>query len=87
MAAEGLALLVGAVASVVARAEFAELGHGYIGLEHIVLALIRCGQCPAGNYLRERGVSIGRFRKEVLRSLDGSEASVLSLPRSQRVDG
>jgi ATP-dependent Clp protease ATP-binding subunit ClpC len=72
-----------------ARAEFEELGHRYIGLEHIVLALIRCGQCPAGNYLRERGVSIERFRKELLRFPDGSEEPVFPLRQgqNQRVNG
>jgi len=52
-----------------ARAESQELGHNYVGTEHLVLGLLRCGTCPAGAYLREHGVTIENLRAEALRLL------------------
>lgn len=52
-----------------ARAEAVALGHRYVGTEHFVLALLRCGACPASDYLRKRGVTASRLREEVLRLL------------------
>ena len=45
------------------------LGHQYIGTEHLVLGLLRCGPCPA--FLRERGVTSEGFREVVLQLLGG----------------
>jgi ATP-dependent Clp protease ATP-binding subunit ClpC len=52
-----------------AKAESAGFGHRYVGTEHLVLGLLRCGPCPAGDYLRANGVTVERFREEVLRLL------------------
>lgn len=52
-----------------AKAESVRLGHRYVGTEHLVLGMLRCGACPAGDYLRKRGVTAERFREEALRLL------------------
>jgi ATP-dependent Clp protease ATP-binding subunit ClpC len=56
-----------------ARDQSKKLGHRYVGTEHLVLGLLRCGQCPAGDYLRERGVTVEKFREETLKVLAGEE--------------
>jgi hypothetical protein len=38
--------------------EALELGHNYIGTEHVLLALLRDGDAPAGRILAELGVSL-----------------------------
>ena len=45
--------------------------HNYVGTEHLVLGLLRCGPCPGGDYLRERGVTVKNFRQEMLQILGG----------------
>jgi ATP-dependent Clp protease ATP-binding subunit ClpC len=52
-----------------ANAESMELHHSWIGSEHLVLGLLRCGSCPAGEFLREKGVTPERFRAELLKVL------------------
>jgi ATP-dependent Clp protease ATP-binding subunit ClpC len=44
-----------------------ELGHNYVGTEHVVLGLLRCGTCPAGDYLRKVGITVDGFGEEVMR--------------------
>jgi ATP-dependent Clp protease ATP-binding subunit ClpC len=50
-----------------ARAESKELGHSYVGTEHLVLAMLRCESSQACDYLRRRGVTLEKVRHEVLR--------------------
>ena len=54
---------------VVARAQedARRLGHGYIGCEHLLLAVAATGE-PASMVLREHGVTPGRVEAEVLRT-------------------
>ena len=54
-----------------AKAGATELGHRYVGTEHFVLGMLRCGPCPAGDYLRQRGITVDGFRREVIRLLGG----------------
>jgi ATP-dependent Clp protease ATP-binding subunit ClpC len=53
-----------------AQAQSKELGHRYVGTEHLVLGLLRCGPCRAGDYLRDRDVTVERFRNELMRLLN-----------------
>jgi hypothetical protein len=39
-------------------AESTELQHTWVGSDHLVPGLLRCGPCAAGDYLRERGITI-----------------------------
>jgi ATP-dependent Clp protease ATP-binding subunit ClpC len=50
--------------------ESVQLGHQYIGTEHILLALIREGDSVAGRVLADLGADLERARQEVIRLLD-----------------
>ena len=54
-----------------AKAAAKELGHNYVGTEHLVLGILRCGPCPAGDYLRTRGITVEMFSKQALELLGG----------------
>ena len=56
-----------------ARREAFQLGHGYIGTEHILLGLIREGEGVAAKVLAGLGADLNRVRQEVLRLLHGSQ--------------
>jgi ATP-dependent Clp protease ATP-binding subunit ClpC len=53
--------------------EMVQLGHDYIGTEHLLLGLIREGDGVAAQVLRQRGVELNRVRQEVIRQLHGHE--------------
>jgi ATP-dependent Clp protease ATP-binding subunit ClpC len=50
--------------------EAVQLGHQYIGTEHILLGLIRGGDSVAGRVLAELGADLDGARQEVIRLLD-----------------
>jgi ATP-dependent Clp protease ATP-binding subunit ClpC len=50
--------------------EAVQLGHQYIGTEHLLLGLIREGDSVAGRVLAELGADLDGARQEVLRLLD-----------------
>jgi ATP-dependent Clp protease ATP-binding subunit ClpC len=50
--------------------EAVQLGHKYIGTEHLLLGLIRGGDSVAGRVLAELGADLDGARQEVLRLLD-----------------
>ncbi len=52
--------------------EALQLGHNYIGTEHILLGLIREGEGVAAKVLVKLGVDLERLRNQVLKSLSGS---------------
>jgi hypothetical protein len=54
-----------------ARGESVQLGHNYIGTEHLLLALAAEENGIGGRVLREHGVDAGRARAEVVRALSG----------------
>jgi ATP-dependent Clp protease ATP-binding subunit ClpC len=54
--------------------EALQLGHNYIGTEHILLGLIREGQGPAIEVLDRLGGGAGRARQEVLRLVHSEPA-------------
>src|SRR5919202_1854460 len=59
--------------------EALQLGHNYIGTEHILLGLVRESECVAARVLSNLGVDPDKVRREVVRMLGGG--------RSQRGGG
>jgi ATP-dependent Clp protease ATP-binding subunit ClpC len=51
--------------------ESIQLGHNYIGTEHILLGLIREGQGVAAQVLQKLGADLNRVREQVLQLLSG----------------
>ena len=56
-------------------AEAQELGHNYIGTEHILLGLLRESEGIAGKVLQSLGVDLMKMREVVLAMLDGGGMS------------
>jgi hypothetical protein len=54
--------------------EALQLGHNYIGTEHILLGLIREGEGVAAQVLKSQGASLDRVRQQVVQLLAGSPA-------------
>ena len=50
--------------------EALQLGHNYIGTEHILLGLLREGEGVAARVLKSLDIDIERTRNEILRELD-----------------
>jgi len=55
--------------------EALQLGHNYIGTEHILLGLIREGEGVAAKVMVKLGVDLERLRNHVLKMLSGSPAA------------
>ena len=55
--------------------EALQLGHNYIGTEHILLGLIREGEGVAAQVLVKLGADLNRVRQQVLQLLSGSSGS------------
>ena len=53
--------------------ESQQLGHDYIGTEHILLGLIREGEGVAAQVLVKLGADLNRVRQQVLQLLGGRE--------------
>ncbi|WP_328293493.1 ATP-dependent Clp protease ATP-binding subunit [Kineococcus sp. NBC_00420] len=53
--------------------EALQLGHNYIGTEHILLGLIREGEGVAAQVLVKLGADLNRVRQQVIQLLSGSE--------------
>ena len=51
--------------------EALQLGHNYIGTEHILLGLIREGEGVAANVLQKLGADLNRVRQQVIQLLSG----------------
>ncbi len=67
----------GALAAAMAFAR--ELGHSYIGSEHLLLGILSSGESSAARFLTARGVDIGRLR-EVICRIAGTSLPVTLLP-------
>src|SRR5215210_2117787 len=48
-----------------AESEARELGHGYLGTEHLLLGLIREGEGPAARALTGMGITLARARESL----------------------
>lgn len=55
--------------------ESQNLGHNYVGTEHLMLGLVREGEGIAAQVLSNVGIDLKRARKEVIQLLGGEEAS------------
>ncbi|MCL1899487.1 MAG: NDP-hexose 4-ketoreductase, partial [Promicromonosporaceae bacterium] len=51
--------------------EALQLGHNYIGTEHILLGLIREGEGVAAQVLTKMGADLGKLRQQVIQQLSG----------------
>src|ERR687888_1837778 len=56
---------------VLAQEEARQLGHNYIGTEHILLGLIREGEGVAAQVLVKLGADLNRVRQQVIQLLSG----------------
>jgi len=55
--------------------ESQNLGHNYVGTEHLMLGLIREGEGIAAQVLANMGIDLKRARKEVIHLLGGEEGA------------
>ncbi|HOJ84713.1 MAG TPA: Clp protease N-terminal domain-containing protein, partial [Bacillota bacterium] len=55
--------------------ESQNLGHNYVGTEHILLGLLREGEGIAAQVLTNLGIDLKRARKEVIQLLGGEEGA------------
>lgn len=58
--------------------EALQLGHNYIGVEHILLGLIREGEGIAAGALEQQGLALADVRREVINVLGGMQQGVAS---------
>jgi ATP-dependent Clp protease ATP-binding subunit ClpC len=64
--------------------EALQLGHNYIGTEHILLGLVREGEGVAAQVLQKLGADLARVREIVVELLPGSSESAGRSPRRRR---
>jgi len=64
--------------------EARQLGHTYIGTEHILLGLIREGEGVAAQVLRNLGADLDKVRRQVVDLLGGSAPSTVKSSRSRK---
>jgi ATP-dependent Clp protease ATP-binding subunit ClpA len=64
--------------------EALQLGHNYIGTEHILLGLVREGEGVAAQVLEKHGADLTRVRQTVIELLPGSSESAGRSPRRRR---
>jgi ATP-dependent Clp protease ATP-binding subunit ClpC len=58
--------------------EALQLGHNYIGTEHILLGLVREGEGVAAQVLQRRGANLDRVRQTVMQLLSGYAESAVA---------
>ena len=64
--------------------EALQLGHNYIGTEHILLGLIREGEGVAAQVLQKLGADLNRVRQQVIQLLSGYTAKGEGHPAASR---
>lgn len=64
--------------------EARQLGHTYIGTEHILLGLIREGEGVAAQVLKNLGAELDEMRKQVIELLGGPEVQGIKAPRKSK---
>ena len=70
-----------------ARLEAAELGHNYIGTEHLLLGLAREGDGPAARLLSAKGLSLFQLRDLVKSAVPlGHEPKTKKIPVTPRCE-
>jgi ATP-dependent Clp protease ATP-binding subunit ClpC len=65
--------------------EALQLGHNYIGTEHILLGLIREGEGVAAQVLQKLGADLNRVRQQVIQLLSGYTAGAAAEPGGEVV--
>jgi Clp amino terminal domain, pathogenicity island component len=65
-----------------ARREALQLGHNYIGTEHILLGLIREGEGVAAQVLVQLGADLDRVRQRVIQLLHGTQGMQPGIKRA-----
>jgi len=65
--------------------EALQLGHNYIGTEHILLGLIREGDGVAAQVLVRLGADLNRVRQQVIQVLQGYQGQVSASSGEQQV--
>ncbi len=74
---------------VTAQEEAKELGHSYVGTEHILLGLLKVGNSPASEVLAGMGVTYSRTKSEIISmvgmGMRGFITSPQMTPRAKRV--
>jgi hypothetical protein len=65
--------------------ESLQLGHNYIGTEHILLGLIREGDGVAGQVLVKLGADLNRVRQQVIQLISGQQPQPGRLPPREGV--
>jgi hypothetical protein len=60
--------------------EAMQLGHNYIGTEHILLGLVREGEGVAAQVLAKFGIDLSRLRQAVIQQLSGGASSGEHIP-------
>ncbi|BAQ61372.1 ATP-dependent Clp protease [Geminocystis sp. NIES-3708] len=64
--------------------EARQLGHNYIGTEHLLLGLIREGEGVAARVLENLGVDLGKVRTQVIRMLGETETTPVGVGGGNR---
>jgi ATP-dependent Clp protease ATP-binding subunit ClpA len=64
--------------------EALQLGHNYIGTEHILLGLVREGEGVAAQVLQKRGAELNRVRQTVIQLLSGYSGPGEATPDTPR---
>ncbi|GGM04212.1 ATP-dependent Clp protease ATP-binding subunit [Nakamurella endophytica] len=67
--------------------EALQLGHNYIGTEHILLGLIREGEGVAAQVLQKLGADLNRVRQQVLQLLSGYQGKETAAAEGGRSEG
>jgi ATP-dependent Clp protease ATP-binding subunit ClpC len=67
--------------------EALQLGHNYIGTEHILLGLIREGEGVAAQVLVKLGADLNRVRQQVLQLLSGYQGKETAAAEGGRTEG
>ncbi len=67
--------------------ESRRLGHGYVGTEHILMAVIHDGDGVGARILRTLNINTGSFYNNIVSALDGSEAEQKQNPVKQNRGG
>jgi ATP-dependent Clp protease ATP-binding subunit ClpC len=67
--------------------EALQLGHNYIGTEHILLGLIREGEGVAAQVLQKLGADLNRVRQQVIQLLSGYTGGKEAAPGEQTPQG
>ena len=74
---------------VTAQEEARELGHSYVGTEHILLGLLKLGKSPVSEILAEMGVTYSKTKSEIISmvgmGMRGFITSPQMTPRAKRV--